>query len=201
VHQIGGVQNASGAITGHGKVYPFEFRAEKIPGGGGTCRSPLEERIFRALVQNKAVVSFQIRPLRIPYRLGQQVFHYEPCILVHYSDGRKVLVAVKAGQTALDPASQAKYKAADEYARAHGMVFEVWTGPAPAASADPNAVRYSNEAVARLQGEATRQESRARAREEWLHRQETEKRSLAFWSVMVFLVTPIVLGLLLHLAR
>jgi len=63
------------------------------------------------------------------------------------------------------------------------------------------AVQYSNEAVAKLQDRISKQESRARAREEGLHRQETEKRSLAFWSVVVFLVAPIVLGLLMHLAR
>lgn len=203
MHLTGGVHNVGGGSTGHGKVYPFQFRAQKIPGGGGVCQSPLEERIFRALVRNRAVVSFEIRPLRIPYRLGQQVYYFTPTLLVHYAGGRKVLVEVKARQTASDPASQAKFHAAADYAAAHDMAFEVWAGPAPAPATGLNGATglFSNEAVASLQGQATRQELQARAREAWLHRQERERRSLAFWSIMVFLVGPIVLGLWVYLTR
>ncbi|WP_374712039.1 TnsA endonuclease N-terminal domain-containing protein, partial [Symbiobacterium terraclitae] len=146
MHLTGGVHNVGGGSTGHGKVYPFQFRAQKIPGGGGVCQSPLEERIFRALVRNRAVVSFEIRPLRIPYRLGQQVYYFTPTLLVHYADGRKVLVEVKARQTASDPASQAKFHAAAEYAAAHDMAFEVWAGPAPAPATGLNGAtgQFSN---------------------------------------------------------
>lgn len=192
MHPTSGIQQVPGGWTGHGKVYPYEFRSQKIPGGAGTCRSPLEERLFRALARNPAVLSFAVRPMRIAFHVGPKTHHFTPDVLVQYADGRKVLVVVKPGQTVPDPAEQAMFKAAADYAAAHGMAFEVWTGPRWVSATDPRGGNgdFDIATAARLQTEA--------AAADQPHRREPAKGTLTFWTVIVVVVVLVMLMRLAH---
>lgn len=100
------------------------------------CKTPVEYRsgwelvVCRFLDDNPTVMEYEYESVIIPYlsnpRTGK-VRSYYPDFLVTYSDGTRKLVEVKRKDKLNDPKVVKKAKAAEIWAKANNVTYEMWT--------------------------------------------------------------------------
>jgi hypothetical protein len=88
-------------------------------------RSGWEKECYKALDTNSEVESFQVEPFSIPYRFQGRVRNYFPDCLARLRSGRQILIEVRADWRFDLPKARAQFRAAQRYARAHGMEFRI----------------------------------------------------------------------------
>ena len=93
-------------------------------------RSGWEKSVCIYLDCDPNVISYEYEAIAIPYISNKQtgkVRRYYPDFLVHYSDGKKIMVEVKRTDKLLDPKVMKKTEAGKLWCQQHGVVFELWT--------------------------------------------------------------------------
>lgn len=106
---------------------PFQttHASQKIPGGEGVCRSPMEKRVFSLLDQDPSVTEYSPEPFRISYFYQSEWHVYIPDILVRYHNSIDELIEVKPIYEVSDPKNIAKFEAAKQFAEQHGIKFKI----------------------------------------------------------------------------
>ncbi|GGG05428.1 TnsA endonuclease N-terminal domain-containing protein [Paenibacillus abyssi] len=89
------------------------------------CRSPLEERVYRSIIRDKEVEFFQVEPLKIPYEFENKTRMYIPDALIKYKSGDTYIIEVKLSDEIHTPVNQAKFRAAEKYAKEKGYNFSI----------------------------------------------------------------------------
>jgi hypothetical protein len=107
-----------------GKEYPKPVQYKKLR-NTGICRSPLEEQVYEELNQNPRVQAFWIENIHIPYTYQNKSHTSLPDIEVHYKDGTKEIIEVKLSADMSLSKNQAKFQAAELYAKERGYHFIV----------------------------------------------------------------------------
>lgn len=91
-------------------------------------RSSWELAVCHHLDADPNVVSYSYETLPLPYlRKGKRVRYYYPDFLVHYKDGKTVLVEVKPESMVLNEVVQKKAQAGKAWASRNNAVYEFWT--------------------------------------------------------------------------
>ncbi|MBE0491317.1 MAG: Tn7 transposase TnsA N-terminal domain-containing protein [Sulfurospirillum sp.] len=91
--------------------------------------SLLEKQLFLSLEFDDTVDSYLEQPVKIEYFVQGRKRSYHPDCLVSYKKGKKKLIEVKYTDD-LDKNVQefsARFEAANEYAKNHNMIFEIFT--------------------------------------------------------------------------
>ncbi len=118
----------SGACHFHHKI--SIHRSEKLKDGSCTPKSIYEECALLELRDTRKVDKYIYEPFSIQYKSpfkGDPGFlSYKPDILVHYADGKRVIIEVKSTNEVWHSENLAKFKAASDYAKSDGCDFEVW---------------------------------------------------------------------------
>ncbi|MDQ1146593.1 hypothetical protein QE429_003420 [Bacillus sp. SORGH_AS 510] len=120
IEEVGVNQKQKAVEQGYPKKIKFtKANRERL------CRSPLEELVFKELENDSRVISFDIEPIKIPYLFKGKHRNYIPDVLIEYRGGKRVLMEIKLSGDIQAPMNQAKFRAAKEYAKEHGMTFTI----------------------------------------------------------------------------
>lgn len=100
---------------------------KSIKAGTVYYRSSWEQRAYQLLDKDTNVLTYKTEPFVIKYQNEQgEIRRYRPDILVTFTDETQLLIEVKPQWCLEDPKTQLKLKAGNEWARQHGMPFEIW---------------------------------------------------------------------------
>lgn len=104
--------------------YPLTIQLSKmnIP---SKCRSPLEYKVLCDLNENPEVKVIEVETVKIQYFHKRISNIYKPDILITYSDGTRDLIEVKLAGDIGAPKNQAKFVAAQEFAKNNNMQFYI----------------------------------------------------------------------------
>jgi WYL domain/TnsA endonuclease N terminal len=105
-------------------TYPIKIQLSKMK-KLAKCRSPLEHKVLLELESNPAVSEIKIEPIKIQYFYKRISNVYIPDILIKYSDGREDLIEIKLAGDVGSPKNQAKFLAAENYAKKNGYRFYI----------------------------------------------------------------------------
>jgi hypothetical protein len=90
-------------------------------------RSSWERRVLVVLDQYEAITELKVEPFAIPYDLDGITLQYTPDFLVVFEEALSEIWEVKPECQVKSERNIAKFKAAEDYAQAHGMNFRVVT--------------------------------------------------------------------------
>ena len=90
------------------------------------CRSTYERAVVEQLDTSPIIQSFQSEPYAVPYEFEGRARSYIPDLEVEFVGGEKQLIEIKPKVLKQEPQNLVKFRAADRYAREHGMRFVVW---------------------------------------------------------------------------
>lgn len=106
------------------REYPKEVLLPKME-KAGRLRSPLEERVIHKIIEDPEVILIEIEPFTIPYQFEGKERNYVPDVLVHYQNGKKVLIEIKVSGDIDEPKNQAKFQAAQVFCDDHDMELSI----------------------------------------------------------------------------
>jgi len=93
-------------------------------------RSGWELEVCMFLDRCSNVLKYEYESIAIPYisnlRTGK-IRKYYPDFIIHYSDGRKVIVEVKREDKLSNPKVMKKTQAGKSWAKKNGMEYQLWT--------------------------------------------------------------------------
>lgn len=90
-------------------------------------RSSWERRVLAVLDQYEAITEVVVEPFALPYEWDGAVHQYTPDFLVTFDEVLSEIWEVKPEDQIKSERNQAKFKAVEGYAQAHGMNFRVVT--------------------------------------------------------------------------
>ena len=134
-------------MTYKGKFRPTNPSKYQGDVGNIVYRSSWERQFFRWLDTQSFIKSWSSEETIIPYRCKTdgQIHRYFPDVKFQFTDGRVMLIEIKPKRETVEPKipkrktrrfitevmtyakNISKWEAANEYAKDHGMVFEIWT--------------------------------------------------------------------------
>jgi hypothetical protein len=116
------IVNGESNVHLRGKIYCSKIDKEVI------YRSSWEKIVLESLDMSTDVSWFSVEPFSVVY-LYDRKRRYTPDLLIRYTDSTRplVLVEIKPSYFIKAAINQAKFKAAEEYCKEKGFIFEVWT--------------------------------------------------------------------------
>ena len=116
--------NIRDSSKGNESGYPQSIHLSKMI-RQAKCRSPLEHKVLLDLESNPEIVSIEVEPLKIQYFYKRVSHLYKPDLLIKYKDGKKDIIEVKLSGDIGSPKNQAKFSAAQEFAKDQGYQFYI----------------------------------------------------------------------------
>lgn len=93
-------------------------------------RSGWELEVCKFLDRCSNVLKYEYESIAIPYisnlKTGRLRMYY-PDFIVHYSDGKKVIIEVKREDKLSNPKVMKKTQAGKDWAKKNGMEYQLWT--------------------------------------------------------------------------
>ncbi|WP_375102268.1 TnsA endonuclease N-terminal domain-containing protein (plasmid) [Paenibacillus sp. RS8] len=106
------------------REYPKSVLFSKMQ-KSATLRSPLEEKVIMNMIDDPDVKLIEIEPFTIPYEFEGKSHNYVPDVLVHYQNGKKMLIEIKVSGDIIASKNQAKFQAAEIFCVKHEMIFSI----------------------------------------------------------------------------
>jgi hypothetical protein len=117
----------NGMLTKATRIHDYYDNPKKSSSSTLYYRSLFELNVINHLENSSDVVKYAFEPYRIEYLHDDKMRNYVIDCLIEYQDGRKVIVEIKPSCHLLHPKNQAKFYAAEIFARKNGYLFEIWT--------------------------------------------------------------------------
>jgi hypothetical protein len=114
----------------NGHYHTGVHKSPKATNGPAYYRSGWEKIVLEYLDGSADVVSYEYESIAIPYisnNSSGKVRYYYPDFVVHYADGRNVIVEVKRLDKVNDLTVRKKTEAARKWAQERGMQYQIWT--------------------------------------------------------------------------
>ncbi len=98
---------------------------ESAKAGKVHYRSSYELKLYELLDNDQDVIQYEVEPFIIQYHYKGFVKNYMPDLLVHYGNGKQILIEIKPYKLTQKSRNMAKIKAAIKYCRDKNMKFRV----------------------------------------------------------------------------